>query len=847
MQNNPSSLSSVWEAFAQPVTNGTFEPANDSTSIPYQKEKPSKAEREQNALDAYAEKTYFEVLKDIECLQSGTDRTKTLYAKASKLYQAQAAGQLVGFDIEREVTEAAIKSGLKPSEIKSTLTQVEKKSAIAQAIIPSGSTYTPDPIMQAEVKAKAEEKTAKQEAIDKVQREYWLAIYNKAQPITDTFKPSQYLINKGVFNDVAVSLCRQNSYTDKQGKFIEKIIRPMVDYQSGEMVGFEGIVFNDEENKWDKIKSTGCTGTTVGTIVQGDNKKAAYVVEGLADALTINQALNATVYTMSKGCIPAMIEMFSLSGQEFVLCLDNDKDVQSIIDKLPDGTKYILPTGDGIKDINDVLVKLGADAVIKQLSLPVEKSPQEQEPEQEQDEDAYKDADLISLCKDTAIAQFANELSQKAKMPRNTTFLTVLSLFSSVACRYMKVSYEDGYGSQPLGVNFCGEQPVGAAKSFILGDTQSHIVSLINTKRKGINNNIKTLVDKLEATDKSDKESKEDLTCQIAALKAEKGNLFEWITDTTPEALDATLQDSNGYFSIASAEQGAINTLMGLSYKDSKSISNRDLVLKCYNAEWHNSKRKGRETYQGYVVGNITAIAQPGMVKNLMQASDCSGVIERFIVWSESNMLGQRDHTKRYKMNEAVVNKFNMVFGGMFNNVSNDEYSELNNLSLSGRMWDAINIKRNEYEPTIADNGDNSNSILRGVIAKYDILVMKIAANLHLSVCTDNTLIHDDRVTEAMLIADAYIQHLKNLTEVSSLTALNDREKEVMDYLASGKGKNGDQIKASLYRRNCFKVNDKYNRLAVEETLIKLTKRGLLKMTALKDKAKVNHSTFTII
>lgn len=380
MQNNSSAF---WSVGGIDARTG-FKPANDDqatdTNIPHQEEKPSKAEQKQNAIDAYAEKTYFEILKDIECLQSGTDRTKTLYAKASKLFQAQAAGQLVGFDIGREVTDAALKSGLKPSEIKSTLAQVEKISSTAQAIIPSGSTYTPDPVKQAEVKAKATEQAAKQEASDKVQRESWVARYNSSQLITDTFKPSQYLINKGIFNEMAVSLCRQNSYTDKQGKLIEQIIRPMLDYQTGEMVGVERIVFTDE-NKWGKFRSKGCTGTTVGTIVQGDNKKVAYVVEGLADALTINQALNATVYTTYKGCIPAMIEWFSLSGQEFILCLDNDKDVQSIIDKLPDGTKYILPVGDGIKDINDVLVKLGADAVIKQLSLPVKKSPQEPKPE----------------------------------------------------------------------------------------------------------------------------------------------------------------------------------------------------------------------------------------------------------------------------------------------------------------------------------------------------------------------------------------------------------------------------------------------------------------------------------
>jgi len=458
-------------------------------------------------------------------------------------------------------------------------------------------------------------------------------------------------------------------------------------------------------------------------------------------------------------------------------------------------------------------------------------------------EKAHQDDDLIKLCINTPLAQYAAELAESAKMPRNTTFLSVLSIFSSVSCRFRSISYNHG-GSQPLSMNFCGEQPPAAAKSRVLQHTQRPIVDQIRQKQKAVNKKIAKLKETLEAGE-LDKDESKAIKGEILEKRRELDSTFEFITDTTPEALDSSLQDSGGYFAIASAEQGAINSLLGITYGDGKSASNKDLVLKGFNAEWHNSKRKGRETYAGNVVGTITALAQTGMISNLLNASGNTGVIERFILWSEATLLGTRDHTQYHKINESIQQKFDNSIVNIYNGVSNADYNELLSLNITDRMWHKLHIRRNELEPTISESGENSASLLRGVIGKYDMFVMKIAANLHLSSTLEQMTINDDRVYEAMKIMDAYINHIKSLIAENVVEALSDRDNAILDFIGQ-KRKTGKQISDKLYRKKCFIKGGSMSRNTVYEQLDKLTRRGLVTMTFNPDTMSKSDAVFSI-
>ncbi|EJE4706466.1 DUF3987 domain-containing protein [Vibrio parahaemolyticus] len=445
------------------------------------------------------------------------------------------------------------------------------------------------------------------------------------------------------------------------------------------------------------------------------------------------------------------------------------------------------------------------------------------------DELAATCTDLIHLCSSTGIARFSNELAQSAKMPRNTTFLTVLSTFSSVACRAYRVNYEHG-GSQPLSINFCGEQPPAAAKSRVLSEAQKPVINEVMLESKAIRKEIEAKQIAIEC--ESDKDAEKQLKAELKQAQKRLSSLFEFITDATPEALDMCLSHTNGYYSIASAEQGAINTLMGLSYGDGKGTQNRDLVLKGWNGEWHSSKRKSRDSYTGFVVGAISAIAQDGMIENLLKASDTSGAIERFILWSESTLLGERDHTKYHTMNDEAVHGYHSALVELYKEIANRDYNDLPALSLSVRAWDKIKLRRNGLEPTIANDGENANSLLRGLIGKYDIHVMKVAACLHLSNDRNNLLIHDDRVTEAMAIVDCYILHLKGLINESAIVAFSEREKAVIEYVKPKQRVKATNVVNALSRRKCF-INGKKTRdsKAVQETIEQLSERELLNIT----------------
>lgn len=437
-------------------------------------------------------------------------------------------------------------------------------------------------------------------------------------------------------------------------------------------------------------------------------------------------------------------------------------------------------------------------------------------------------SDLIRCCPDTSIARFADELAQSAMMPRNTTFLTVLSVFSSVACRAYRVNYEHG-GSQPLSINFCGEQPPAAAKSRVLSEAQKPVIQAVMRESKAIRKDIAEKQDAIER--ESDKGIEKQLKAELKQMQQQLIGMFEFITDATPEALDMSLSHSNGYYSIASAEQGAINTLMGVSYSDSKSVSNRDLVLKGFNGEWHSSKRKSRDGFTGYVVGAISAIAQDGMIENLLKASDTSGVIERFMLWAEPTLLGERDHTRYHKMNEEVVSRYHNALVGLHGKITNADYNDLPALSLSVRGWDKIKRRRNELEPTIANDGENANTLLRGMIGKYDIHVMKIAACLHLSNGDDNLLIHDDRVREAMAIVDLYILHIKSLISESAIVAFSERERAVIEFIKPKRRVIGSEVIRKLSRRKCFIRGKSRDTEAVKETIESLAERDFLNIT----------------
>ncbi|MGL5251142.1 MAG: DUF3987 domain-containing protein [Enterovibrio sp.] len=429
-----------------------------------------------------------------------------------------------------------------------------------------------------------------------------------------------------------------------------------------------------------------------------------------------------------------------------------------------------------------------------------------------------QDADLISIAAASPLALFADELAAAAQMPRNTTFLTVLSIFSGLCSRAAAISYDGDTGTQPAGLYFCAEQPPATAKSRVLNAAQLPMFSLTKDHRRA-------LLDQKAAL--SGDES-EEAALQLGEIDRQLDALPSFLTDATPEALDMNLSDTSGFFAIASAEQAAINTMLGISYK-ADGGGNKDLFLKGYNGEWHHAMRKGRKAYRGKVVGAVCVIAQEGMINNILEASNGTGTVERFMLWSEGHLLGRRSFINpRYQTAASRAAYFDAV-KAVYNQIDLlASYDDLPRLHLSVRAWSKVYALREQLEPTLANGAENSTDVLRGIIGKIDILIMKLAGILHLSIDPDNPIIDDARVNEAIAIANAYIQHIRGLIGTAAVESLSTQDKAILKLINDGAEYSEQYIVDKFRRAKAFASGGRSSTENVKKSILSLSARRLI-------------------
>lgn len=213
--------------------------------------------------------------------------------------------------------------------------------------------------------------------------------------------------------------------------------------------------------------------------------------------------------------------------------------------------------------------------------------------------------DLTSIGAGNALVAFSADIARAFQFPVNTAMLTVMGVFSGYAGLKYCVQYPNQH-RLPIGLYVVGEQPPAAAKS-----------SVLNMATRPCLLAIKALND----------------SRREAATDDEPAKLIKILgTNTTPEALESDHAKVNdGYFSLASAEQGLSDVLLGLT-SDRK--SDNDLLLKGFNGEWHSASRVTRQGYQGIVHGAVTLLAQSGSIDTILAKSHGTGIAERFLMLS---------------------------------------------------------------------------------------------------------------------------------------------------------------------------------------------------------------------
>jgi hypothetical protein len=109
-------------------------------------------------------------------------------------------------------------------------------------------------------------------------------------------------------------------------------------------------------------------------------------------------------------------------------------------------------------------------------------------------------------------------------------------------------------GSLPIGLYIVVEQPSGTGKS----RSNSLFQDPFKKAQLEYSKEIKTKLDTLEK--KKDKDRTEEEQCELNQLSKKPIPFF--VTNSTPEALEETLNHTNGFFSAISSEQGLVNSVL---------------------------------------------------------------------------------------------------------------------------------------------------------------------------------------------------------------------------------------------------------------------------------------------
>jgi len=421
--------------------------------------------------------------------------------------------------------------------------------------------------------------------------------------------------------------------------------------------------------------------------------------------------------------------------------------------------------------------------------------------------------DLLQHLPDCSFKHYVRDVALMCDIPQNTSLLIALGIVSSVASRAYCVLYPNGE-QLPLGEYIACSQPPGTGKS-----------RMLKTYQYPINSTLKELFrdwkDRQQAADAAGTDFDEPPPGAIFA------------TDSTPEGIDTTLACTGGFFALASAEQGLVNTLMGASYGGGEGRkNNNDLSLKGFNGEYHSSSRTTRKGYQGEVVGAITCFAQEGAIETILGRNDGVGFAERFLMLAEPNQLGQRDHTRQHYPEQYHQNVYNRIMGDLTKTAMSApaELDQMPGYRLSRESWLQVYAFRNQIEPHLADGGKYSTATMRGTAAKVDMHIMKIAALL--------AILHDQPageidpvcVTAAIHIMRDMLTYIAGLLVELGVTGANAFEDSIIGYIGNKGPATRRHIKQA--KRNVKPWSETTPKTAttgkIDETIDGLIAKGIL-------------------
>lgn len=429
----------------------------------------------------------------------------------------------------------------------------------------------------------------------------------------------------------------------------------------------------------------------------------------------------------------------------------------------------------------------------------------------------YCNIDLVSHVDNSHIvARMAVELSKVTAIKESTILLVGMSVFSSMLCRIMAIDRFGGALSSGLYV--VAQQPPATAKSRVIDAFQLPFM-------KAVERRIKHLKEKLKSSSLTDVEI-EEVSKSLKMLRA----FPFFVSNTTPEGLEASLNKTCGSFACVSSEQGMFNSLIGGMYNDGN-VNNNDVVLYGYAGEHLHVERVSRKGFSGTPYGSIVLFSQDGSIETLLKSSASSGMAERFLKIAEKPRFGE--HIERRAINPDLLSEYDYLCNSMIDDfLQSEKYTNpdplyfLPRFTFSVESMKLINSLSNNLDAHFADGAKYSNDAMRGFCGKADIHARKIAVNLHAMEhgIYQPEIEHRHVVSAIAIIHDLIESHEKLLSEHGAI-GNKSAYKAIIKYL-DGKKRADNEICQYCIKIQPFKsYNDgsktAYIRTVLEEMLEK--------------------------
>ena len=405
------------------------------------------------------------------------------------------------------------------------------------------------------------------------------------------------------------------------------------------------------------------------------------------------------------------------------------------------------------------------------------------------------------------LTEYAKYVGSYIRFPSSTVFLHGLGCIASALNKSFSIDY--GFDDTiPVNLYVATAQPPSTGKSSV---NKAFLVPILKSykklndihadERRAIQREMKRIERKLEAG-KVDGNEETELVDMLESKRDRLNQIPEWkgaISNATVESLENVAEQNGGMWNIVSAESDGLNVAVGSVYGDSSSKKNIEILLKAWDGEWFSSERIGRNGYHGDVRGSIAVLAQDDTLDTMLAAGESGrGLTERFLMLSETPMLGYRDHESKPAHDKVLKARYE----AFINNIIMSDKVQLN---FSQAAEDSIKNYKCGIEPKMRDGGEYSNNLLTGFIGKADKQIRKIAAVLH---CIDNWqdggqrshTVTDDYTFWAISLFDELSKTFVSAADYMGYAGSNSEVQKMSSVLTELAGKNKIKVNFTVIR-----------------------------------------------